>query len=153
MCDFTCDCVLCSWPVTWSRCWKPQTWNTQTGRQNEHSCTSWNGRDPSVTFIQTDCWDRRLQKSLSCRKAIDYAVSVVRQLLLFSKVPMILVPQPALHKQFILRYRSWESDRCFAGIYTVSKKNCTPKACRINSVIFQIQKNPKYTFCREFCSE
>jgi len=41
--------MLCSWRVTWSRCWKPRTQSTQTGRRNGHSCWPWSGRDLRVT--------------------------------------------------------------------------------------------------------
>jgi len=39
-------------------------------------------------------------------------------------------------------------------LYTLClKKTCTLRQVGINYVIFQIQKNPKYTFCRKFHSE
>jgi len=37
--------------------------------------------------------------------------------------------------------------------YTVSQKNCTPKAGRHKFCYFPNTKNPKYMFCREFYSE
>ena len=38
-------------------------------------------------------------------------------------------------------------------IYRVSRKTASLRQVGINSVIFQIPKNPKYTYCGEFHSE
>jgi len=40
----------------------------------------------------------------------------------------------------------------FHSIYTVFQKTAPLRQVGINSVIFQIQKHPKYTFCREYHS-
>ena len=79
--------------------------NIRTGKQNDHSCTSRNGHDPSVTFRQTV---KTLAKVTQLQQSNRLCSHGCPSTSAVSKVPMILVPQFALHEQLVLRHQSSE---------------------------------------------